>query len=111
MENTKNLHIVFIRPSGKIDRQELMRARAVIRDFNGRDLEQICDSSNTIVCLAYGSFEAINKELNDVIASSTELFIVQLSAPYTTKGFSRQAFQVAKYLNPKDMAKTNRHTL
>lgn len=107
MDNTKALHMVFVRPSGKVDAQEMMRARAVIQDFNGRQLEQVCDSSNTLVSLAYGNFKALNKELNDVIASSTELFIVQLSAPYTTKGFSRQAFQVEKYLSQAQKVKAN----
>ena len=101
MESAKNLHMVFIRPSGKIDRQELMRARAVVRDLTGRDPDPICDSSNTLVWLAYSSFESLNKEIREVLSSSTELFIVQLSAPYTTRGFSRQAFQAEKYLNHK----------
>ena len=102
MENTKNLHIVVME-CNPFTEDEINRVRAVIKRLTGKELRLITQKAAGLVFVAHAEYEDLLRDLDEVRAPMTNLFIAQLSEPCTTIGFSflRSHLQQVGFLSHK----------
>ena len=97
MNDTKALYLVLVYPQ-ELNLDEAKRINDAISSATGEDARRICKNEITMVFLAFAEFSDLRRRLEEALALTTQLLIVQACAPWSTKGFSPTCATLQKHL-------------
>ena len=97
MNDTKALYLVLVYPQ-EVNFDEGKRIQKAIFEATGEEPRKIGDMGRASFFLAFAEFSDLRKRIEEELALTTQLLIVQACAPWTTRGFSPTAANLKKHI-------------